>query len=192
MKRVLGAFMFLSLAASPEHADGSFIGIYADEFAGSCDSITIQYSTITVYFFAAIHPAEFSHLRSVEFKLNNPLIDGVDALVTFHWVAEQVAGDWGTDLFLAFDPPLDGPCTFIGSVDFFILANNTSNHHMEIYPADGQSAIWLVDDDTGIPVAGEGGGFTFNCTGSCGHCYEIANCDTPAEETAISSIKALY
>ncbi len=47
-------------------------------------------------------------------------------------------------------------------------------------------------DDTGLPVACTGGGFTFNCSGGCGYCRGIANCNTPADEATISRIKALY
>ncbi len=193
MKKALASLLLLVSAASASHAQyPNFIGMYADGHATFCDSNLPVYRVTVIYFFADMYPDELTHLYSVQFKLENPIVAGVDALVTFHWLADQVIGDWATDLTLVFDPALEGPCAFIGSVEYIGLADIGDNHDMYIVPAEGQSDIWLVNDDTGLPVACMGGGFTFNCSGGCGYCRGIANCNTPSDEATISRIKALY
>lgn len=192
MKCILFILVLTSVMFSAELAhSSSHLGMYTDESTAQCDMPLQLYFSRHIYFFVDMAPYDLTRLHSAQFKLENPLIHEVNALIIHHWAADQVIGDWSTDITLGFDPAVQGPCVFLGSVEIFPFVDVGNNHTMSIVPADGQSAIWLVNEDTGQAVASLGGEFTFNCTGVC-YCRQIQYCNTPAETASFSCIKALY
>ncbi len=183
MKKMLLVLMILAFAATTAMAQGSYIGMYADEQASACDIAVPAFVLTSVFFFAQLDPSELSEISAVQFKVDN-LPNSAVAIITPAWDTGLVIGDLGTDIALAFSPPVDGPLAFLGSVTFFALSDFGLDYLMTLLPADSQSDV-LVVTGPGVELPAGGSQFTFNCSDVCA-------CGTATDATTWSSIKSLF
>lgn len=174
--------------AAPE-AGGSFIGLFADVEATLCDApLDTAFEVVTVYVFASLNPAYLTGLEGARFKLSN-----LPPLGTGNWTATWdgspgVTGEIDTGVLLQWPAPLAGPLVMLGNVEFqgFDSGWIGADHLIQVQVADGQTelSVWA---EGGAEFQVQGGGFTFNCGGSC-----PCSPTTALDEASWGSIKALY
>lgn len=187
MKKLMVALLLLvavsSIAAAQD--EPAFIGMFADDQAVICHAPLDTYATTTMYVFAILEPT-IPAISAAEFRIDN-LVGAADALLTFNWNTDLVIGSADYGLALAFSPVIPGPNAFMGSIDFFGLADVGADYLMTIM-ASNDSGNLVVVDDAFNTIAARGGYFTFNCaTGDC-PCEDTIAVD----DANMSSIKALY
>lgn len=187
MKKMLTVLVLLALASNAFAQDLHYIGIFSDEMATGCSAdATTPYATVVVHFVGLIDTG-IQAVSAVEFKVDGLPTAG-EALTTPAWNTTLAIGELGVGLALAFNPALDAPMAYLGSVSFFLLADLGVDRTLSVMPADLQSDVWVVDSEAEgyNTYAATGCMFTFNCV-ECPEC-----CGTATEESSWGGIKALY
>ncbi len=185
MKKSVIAVLVLSLMLVAGVASANIIGIFGDDMGTVCEAeMLVPYSTTTVHFIAMV---DLPTMSACEFGGTGVNIPGT--MPTVAWATSLVIGDImiPEGVALAFNPPLEGPAAYLGSISYFLLAAQGENQPMNVVATLG-GILAVVDGEDASTHDALGWGLLVNCTlGSACACDVIAT-----EDTSWSGVKSLY